>query len=125
LLIKFILGVFLTATVAAPLRTIEFFDINSYSENFRQQAERAAQEGTESTVKQMAQLIKGKSEAYILDKAVSLGLEIEVEVTLSSSDPPIPKCAIIKGTVSPYAKVKLAEYITAGLDMQRDEIIWT
>ena len=123
-LAKLITGVFLTVTIVAPWKDFRFDFITEYTEDVSNAAAAAANVGTESAQQAIGEIIKSKTEAYILDKAVSMGLNIEVEVTLDSSDPPLPQRVTIKGAVSPYAKEKLTKCIAENLAIPEEEQLW-
>ena len=72
----------------------------------------------------LGEIIKQKSEAYILDKAAAMGLELTARVGLSSDDPPVPVCVEITGAVSPYMKLRLEEMILEGLNIAKENQVW-
>lgn len=124
-IIRMLCGLFLAVTVVSPWVNIQLNDLSGYWEGLGLAAENAIDEGVVMANKATADIIKTKSEAYILDKASLWELSIEVEVTVSDSDPPSPYQVRIRGTVSPYAKTRLQEVIAKDLGIPEDRQIWT
>ena len=81
-------------------------------------------EGKSMAANQVADIIKSQSEAYILDKANRMGLEISVEVELDNDNNSIPSSVCISGNISPYAKKVLSEYITDCLGIAKENQKW-
>lgn len=110
--IKLLTGIFITITVVAPWRSLDFSDISSYIKNFSLEADTAVATGIEYAQEESAALIKEQVEAYILDKARTLGLELQVSVTMNADSPPMPCSVSIQGNAAPYAKERLTQYLT-------------
>jgi hypothetical protein len=72
----------------------------------------------------MGDIIKSKTEAYILNEARKMELDITVEVELSDADPPAPCRVFIKGTASPYKKTVLGRYISDNLGIPQENQQW-
>lgn len=123
-IIKLLSGLLLAYTVIAPWTKIRLTDISIYTDSISAEAEQFVQCGADYMYSETATIIKEKSEAYILDKAASMGLNIEVEVTLSNTDPPMPDSAVIKGAVSPYAKEKLQVCFQSDLGIPKENLLW-
>lgn len=122
---KIVSGVFLTVTLLSPVMNFPLDDVTDFFEDYRSLASEAAASGTEMAAAAMGDIIKEETEAYILDKAVKMDLDITVEVTLCDSDPPAPYQVIITGTVSPYKKNVLSQLIIDDLGIPRENQQWT
>lgn len=122
--LKLLTGIFMTVTLVAPIIKVEFMDISSYLDNLSIEADRAVDYGQRAFDRSVADIIKSETEAYILDKAAFWELNLEVEVTLSESDPPIPESVLLKGSVSPYAKSQLSRCIADDLGISEDQQKW-
>ena len=85
----------------------------------------AVAEGEQQTKTALARLIKQRTCAYILDKAQALNVALEVEVTLSDDDIPVPEAVRLKGKVSPYAKGRLQTIIAEDLGIEKERQTWT
>ena len=122
--IKLLLGLFLSITVISPLVKINFNDITSYFEDFHIAATTVTDDGENTADTAMMALIKENTEAYILEKATALGASLDVDVTVSIFESPIPTAVIIKGAISPYAKKELQNIIEKDLAIPRENQLW-
>ena len=59
-----------------------------------------------------------------MDKAHSLGADIQVEVMLSNEQYPVPKQVRLKGDVAPYARTQLIKFLEE-LGISEENQIWT
>ena len=73
---------------------------------------------------QICNVIKEQTEAYILEKANALHLNVDVEIILSNDDIPIPKQVYLRGTAGPFAKQQLTSYIADNIGIQEENQIW-
>lgn len=69
--------------------------------------------------------IISRTEAYILDKAASLGMSPEISVTLTEDSPYIPKSVAMSGDYDPEIRQKLAEILITTLGLSEENIQWT
>ena len=72
----------------------------------------------------VARIISGRVQAYILDKAASLGLTVTVELEMETRTP-YPKAVTIHGEANPAQKQQLQQYLeqTFAIPVQRQ--VWT
>ena len=82
-------------------------------------------DGIQTSVDTIAEVIKDKTEAYIVDKAAELGADITAKVTLTNDAPPVPAAVEIMGSISPYRKLKLEELIQEELNISKENQKWT
>lgn len=85
----------------------------------------AVEEGRLHSQNAVAAIIKERTEAYILDKAAELGLDLGVRVTVSGNDPPLPTSVELSGTASPYGKLQLEQWIHENLNIALEDQLWT
>lgn len=123
-IVKLIGNLLMTVTILAPLVNISFRNITNYLDDITLQANQYAENGADMAQDSVAGIIKSKSEAYILDKANSMGLEIGVEVELDDSSNTFPGGVIITGTLSPYAKQVLGAYMEDMLGIPKENQKW-
>ena len=74
----------------------------------------------------VARIISGRVQAYILDKAASLGLTVTVELEMETrTATPYPKAVTIHGEANPAQKQQLQQYLeqTFAIPVQRQ--VWT
>ena len=124
-LIRMICGIFIAITAVSPISKFEFHNIQSYWSNIKIESDNIISQGESMANNAYQDIIKEKSEAYILDKASVMGLNIEVEVTLSDTVPSSPYSVEIDGAISPYSKKKLQEIISNDLAIPEDRQKWT
>ena len=123
--VKLITGLFLAFTVIRPVGDISLSELSSWTSDFSDSAGLAASAGEDRTREAIAAGIKTKTQAYILDKAMALDLQIQVEVVLSEEDIPIPEAVRLSGNASPYARAKLQQIIEEDLGIDKEHQIWT
>lgn len=124
-LLQTICGIYMAFVLVAPLRNIDFSFYADYFSGIMEEAQTAADIGENLAVQELAKRIKEETEAYILDKAVSLGADVSVEVFLTGSTPPTPSQITVKGAVSPYVKKVLSMYIEEQLGIPEEAQTWT
>lgn len=117
-------GIFMVITVIAPLREITFSGITEYMEGLTCDADTYVQEGKSMYQIHTADIIKTQTEAYILDKATRMGLEISVEVELDENSGNIPCGAVVTGGLSPYAREVLGSYMEDSLGISKEKQLW-
>lgn len=117
-------GILMAITVLAPLGTITFSGVSDFWDNLSIDADRYVQEGISLAEKQEADIIKSQSEAYILDKANRMGLQIAVEVELDDQNGNIPYGVVITGNISPYGQTQLGSYIEDTLGITKENQKW-
>lgn len=124
-LTKLIAGIFLAFTLIKPVVSMDLSGIIHWTDGYGDIAAKAVAAGESQTRKALGELIKQRTGAYILDKAQALNTALEVEVTLSDDDIPVPVAVRIKGKVSPYAKGRLQSIITEDLGIEKENQTWT
>ena len=122
--VKLLAGVYMALTVLNPWMNIRIGGLQDVIGDVSTNAEAATQEGKKAALSAMSDIIKQRSQAYILDKATSLGACITVEVRLSRDEVPYPVGVTISGAVSPYAKSILSSYITENLGISMEDQTW-
>ena len=124
-LIRLLCGLFLSVTIISPWMDFTVNDITGYLDDIKLDASGVVTNGMEEANASRDAIIKGQTEAYILDKASAMQLDITVEVSLSDSDPPIPNAVLLTGAASPYAKQSLKRIITNDLGIPEENQRWT
>lgn len=122
-ILRLICGVFLTVTVVSPILRVE---VEPLLESLlpQQTREEIVSQGQTHARDSMAAIIKSETEAYILDKARLLGLELSVTVLLGPDEIPVPEGAILEGTASQEQKAQLAEILTVDLGIPKEAQKW-
>ena len=117
-------GVFLILSVVQPWAAVTFPELDDFGNGFSQQAEDACAQGQNAAREALCLSIKQRTEAYILDKAESLGAQLMVEVSVEGADIPVPCAVRIRGQISPYAKQMLSNLLSQDLGIEPEEQIW-
>ena len=121
-LARFTGGLLLLCAMLRPLTTVELPGVDWDAGGYREAVARlelelgAAQENT------MAEGIAAELEAYIEDKAESLGANVQAQVTMGTgSGTPLPERVTLRGAYS----AALAEAIEAELGVTKERQTWT
>lgn len=122
---KLAAGIFLLLTVLRPLPGFHWTSFGDLLTQARIDAEIATQTGEENARQAIGQIITEQTQAYILQKADTLGLHLSVEVSVSDDSLPVPKKVCLTGVAAPYAKQQLQEWICQNLGIAKELIIWT
>ena len=72
----------------------------------------------------LARIIQEKTEAYILDKAGQLGLQLQAEVSVSETEEPVPWAVVLSGEVKPDQKRRLEAILEQELGIARENQQW-
>lgn len=122
---KLIAGLFLAFTVIRPVANIRLDGLSDFTAAYSAAGEQAAAAGESLTKDALAASIKAQTEAYILDKAASLGVELEVDVMLEDTCPMAPKSVRVSGSISPYSRNCLQNIIAQELGISKENQEWT
>lgn len=123
-LLRLVCGLFLTFTLINPITETDFRDFIDTHLDFTSQGKTSASYGQNLARQQLHGIIKQQCEAYILDKADACGVQLNVEVTLSQDQIPIPKVVRIQGTVPPFTKQSLQHWIQENLGISKEQQLW-
>ena len=117
-------GAYLVLSILTPIRDLHLTDYENELEDFSLSAEYISQQGYETYRSQLRDSIKANVEAYILDKAQSQAVHLQVEVTLSDDDIPFPVSVILSGQIAPYAKLQMQRIIENELNIPKENQQW-
>lgn len=123
-LVRLIGGLFLTFTMIAPIADMDLDAALDMPWDFTVQGSSIAAQGQAISQAQLQGIIKEQCEAYILDKAKAYEVQLEVEVTLSSDEIPVPASVRLQGSVSPYAKSGLMQWLQDDMGIPRENQLW-
>lgn len=123
-LVKLITGLFMCFTVMAPIVQIKFEDFSDFTSDLFTEGQKLADEGEEYYVQALRQVITEEARAYILDKARTYSAEIQVSVTVSDENPPMPDSCVVSGRLSPYVRQQLKKAIVNDLGIPEENIKW-
>lgn len=121
-IIKMLCSIFLMISIVSPLARLSFDSWEDLRLDIQLDAQAAADLGKKEVTQQYRQVITQRTTTYILDKAESLGLTLEVVVTLDEDELAAPKAVTLRGKTSPYAKQVLSAWISKELGIK--EQVW-
>ncbi len=121
---KLLYSLAMTVYVLSPWVDLDFEKIWTLNSAYSQSGEAATAEGENSAQTAMGEIISQQTQAYILDKAVSLGADLTVSVQVSNAMPPTPCRVRLQGNVSPYGKQVLSDWIAKELNIAREAQQW-
>ncbi len=124
-IIRFLCGLFLALTLVTPWVKINITNVHNFLGSLNTDAGALVADGEAMATNTTASIIISSVKSYILDKASSMGLSLEVEVTLNKTNPPVPYSVSISGSASPYNKQKLQQLIEDDLDIPKERQLWT
>lgn len=123
-LLRLLCGIFMLLCVVSPLLDIRIGSLDDLTGQIRREANAVTQEGKNMAQDYYRSVITQRTEAYILDKAVSLGADVDAKVCLSQDDTAAPKAVTVRGRISPYAKGLLSEWMERELGIESEEQTW-
>lgn len=123
-IIRLVSGIFLALVMLSPILKIEIHDFMDFYSDISLDASSAVNEGKNVVQNEMYAIIKENLEAYILDKASALQLDVVVDVTLTEDLPPVPDSITIKGNVSPYNKQAFQAFLIEEIGIPKEQQIW-
>lgn len=121
---RMICGLFLAFLAISPLRDIDLQEFAEEIHTYTDDAEDAANAGIAQTEDAVAAVISQQAEAYILDKAAALSLELEVCVNVDE-ETMLPTSVELSGDASPSQKQVLTDYIRETLGIEENDQQWT
>ncbi len=122
-LIRLLCGIFLSLTVIKPLMNVQLEEITLYTQSVTMDAQGAVAYGEAIAANQKSEIIKQRTEAYILDKATSLGASLDVSVSLDEGGS-IPQRVTLSGSIAPLAKKRLMQIIAQDLGIAEEDQTW-
>ena len=121
-LTKLLTGLFLAVTVLSPLVRLEIPDPSHWLEDYLADGDEAARAGEVMAKEYSAAIITEEVEAYILDKAASMGAALAVEVELGEGG--LPETVTLTGSVSPGHRAELSRTMDEELGVEEEAQIW-
>ena len=121
-ILRLVCGILLTVTALKPLGQLRLPDLDALTGEYRQQAEAAVAMGQEMARLEAQEGIRNDLEAYILDKAAELGLEITPRVFLDESG--IPVSVRLEGETSSGMRQRIQTIITNDLGIPGEAQEW-
>lgn len=121
--VRLVSGLFMALVILAPLVKLELPDPEKWLREFQVEAQSAVSAGEEMAQDAAREIIKEETEAYILDKAASMGAVIEADVKLD--DAGMPVSVKLRGEASGAAKARLRAWIREELGIGEGMQHWS
>lgn len=124
-LLQLVGGLFLTFTVVSPVADINFEAFFDMPLDYISEGNLLAVQAQEATQDELCEIIKQRCEAYILDKAMSYQAPLQVDVSLSTDETPVPCSVRLQGSITPYAKSALQKWLQDEIGIPKENQLWT
>lgn len=121
-MVRLVGGLVLTLVVIGPLVRIDFDRQVFLPSAINSEVSAAVSRGENLAREEVTSIIKTRAEAYILDKATSMSAVISADVTVGVDG--MPSSAVIKGAVSPAAKMRLQNILETDLGISKENQVW-
>jgi len=121
--VRLFCGVFLTMTAFSPLTEISLPSVDSVFREYRRTGEVTAAAGENLAKELRRNIITERVEAYILDKAVCLGLDLQAEVTLGPDD--LPRKVRLRPEPDRENRQQLDQIIVSDLGIPKENLQWS
>ncbi len=122
--VKLLCAAAMAICVLSPWVDMDLRGYLTLSESFTQQGQEAADAGENSALSAMEEIISQQTGAYILDKAVSLGADLTVTVQVLRQMPPVPCSVSLQGSISPYGRQVLSDWLEKEIGIAREAQQW-
>ena len=122
--IKLLAGLFMSITVISPIVKLQIDDFSDYLYEIETDSQGIVADGISVANDEKTKIIKQNLESYILDKASSLSVSLDAQITLSASDAPYPYSVILSGDISPYKRQQLQQIISNDLGIPEERQVW-
>lgn len=123
-LVRFVAAILLTIVALRPFTGKNGLQFDVLSISPGEEAQYTVAMGQEQADSMLRQIITQRTQAYILDKAASMGADLAVQVILADSDPLVPETVLLTGPVSPYVKKQLTSSLVSDLAISEDDLQW-
>lgn len=121
-MVRLIGSLMLTLVVIGPLVRLDFDKQVFLASGIGSEVTAAVDRGEKLAREEAVSIIKTRMEAYILDKATSMSADISADVTVGEDG--VPCSAVIRGEVSPAAKMRLRNILETDLGISKENQVW-
>lgn len=122
--IRLLTGLIMALILIRPVFQIELSGLERYWRSFGDDANSLVEQGREQSRNALAEQVTESVEEQIRGQARSLGLEIQVAVSVEDADLPVPAHVSITGSASPYERQSLTSWITENLGLGEEDVLW-
>lgn len=122
-IINILSGILMTVVLLTPFKNISLISVPKHLEDITQDAKSYVEDGKSSAQYDIETIIKKRTEAYIVDKAKAMGLDISVEVHLDDNNS-IPCEVTLSGNLAPFEKGIICDFIEDKLSITKEHQQW-
>lgn len=120
--VRVLCGAFMTIVLILPISGNREKLWDNLIPDIGNKTEALIDDGTRASGNMRAEIIKQRTEAYILDRASAMDAQIKVSVSLGKDS--IPKSVRITGRITPMNRSRLTDVIAADLGIPREQQEW-
>ena len=121
-IVRMLCGIFMTIVLIQPMIVRKELILDSELQGLGKQAEAISEEGSAEAENLRKEFIKQRVEAYISNRAETIGAEIQASVSLGEDC--VPVSVRITGKISPLNRSRLAQVIVSELGIPREQQEW-
>ena len=121
-IVRLLCGIFMTIILIQPIVGKKEMIWESELQGFGKQAEAISREGIAEAESIRKEFIKQRLEAYISNRAETIGAEIQASVSLGEDC--VPVSVRITGKISPLNRSRLTQVIVSELGIPREQQEW-
>ena len=122
--IKMLCGIFLSMVALHPLIQIDLSNIADISFLQTVNTETIIVDAEQMAADQQRTFISQKCQTYIAQKARELGCNLDIQVSTDEEAPYAPNGVKISGSISPYARGQLTNWINDNLAISAEDQTW-
>lgn len=119
---RLLCGVILAAAALVPFSYFQLPALESTGEEYLRSAQAAAAMGEDLARTERSRIIKQQLQSYIQDKALAMGAQITVDLTLTPEGYPVS--ARIHGTASPEIRREIGKLLKSELGITEEAQQW-
>jgi len=123
-LLRMVCGLFLAFVLIKTVGNLDYGSLEAFARSYTQEADEAVEYGADIAAGSIRELIKEETEAYILDKARTCQCAVQVQVTVSREDPPVPESVRLTGTVTANGRKTLEKILEEELGIPKERQQW-
>ena len=118
-------GLVLILVLCAPASELRLADVSQILTQSRAEAEQAVSGVEVRSRDLMARIISEQTEAYILDKAKTLGMTLTVEVEVTQGETyPYPSGVTLAGSTTTVRRRQMNDWIRENLAIAEEHLVW-
>ena len=123
-ILKLVSGLFLAFCVISPVSNLRLPELTEVGADLKEEAAAASQSGEAMAGDAVSESISAQLEAYILDKAGAMGLDVEAELQVDPSQGCLPKSLTLWGDAPVQKRQRFIQQIAEDLGIREEDVQW-